>query len=118
MICLLALAGMMTACGGDEFHNDAKKLADLTVEQMRINNQMSDFTTELQKKYGDNDSVFTQFQLLYVQEMLKLDIEDDFREYLIYMDSVLRGEATLYDEFDDAFDTSDWYYEEEAEIDE
>ena len=103
MVCMLAAAGIMAACGGDDLHRDAKKLAQLTVEQMNINKQMQETSNDIQDRYGADDSLFVQFNLVYIEEMLKQDIDDEFRDYLQYMDSLLRNDpsAMSYDEEED-----------------
>ena len=109
-VCALAVMGMMAACGGDEMHKEAKKLAKMTVKQMNLEKETSDFTDSLQEKYGDNDSTFVEFQLIYIEELQKLDIEPDFRDYLTKTAQYLKGEINEAEYY--GFDMSDFDMED------
>ena len=108
-VCALAVMGMMAACGGnesttaasgdDEMHIEAKRLAKMTVEQMKMAEKADDFSDSLIEKYEDS-ATFVKFQIIYYEDLLKLDIEQEDRDYLNKTLQYLKGEITP-DEYND-----------------
>ena len=114
-VCTLAVMGMMAACGGnesttaasgdDEMHIDAERLAKMNVEKTELEKKITDLTDSLKIKYEDSTS-FVKLQLIYIEELQKLDIEQDFRDYLTETEKFLKGEISAKEYY--GFDPSEF----------
>lgn len=122
LVCAMAVIGMIAACGEDDMHKEAKKLAKLNVKLMELEEEMNSFTNDLIEKYGEDSSSFVNFQLLYIDELLKLDIKDEAREDLTKTAKYLKGEISEAEYYGFDFDMDDMEYMEvdpdEMDVDE